>query len=222
MARPKKPEERNRIRDVAFNVFSNKGFENSSFSDIAKEASVSKSLVQYYFPKKEQFISDFIDKSLSAVTQIVREDLDLQFDHELGELYAIGYAQFYFAMHNEKMNSLRMDIIRDRGNTEMVVKHGIDWLVSNTKAIQVETPEQVEACKKTLVFVVGGAFDYLYDCMLYGVEFDEEFLSDAAMALLNPFLKVEFHDGEAIRKQMSKDWLEKARKKYNRMIFTVL
>lgn len=222
MARPKKPEERNRIRDVAFNVFSTKGFENSSFSDIAKEASVSKSLVQYYFPKKEQFISDFIDKSLSAVTQIVREDLDLQFDHELGELYAIGYAQFYFAMHNEKMNSLRMDIIRDRGNTEMVVKHGIDWLVSNTKAIQVETPEQVEACKKTLVFVVGGAFDYLYDCMLYGVEFDEEFLSDAAMALLNPFLKVEFHDGEAIRKQMSKDWLEKARKKYNRMIFTVL
>ena len=86
MARPKKPEERNRIRDVAFNVFSSKGFENSSFSDIAKEASVSKSLVQYYFPKKEQFIQDFIDKSLSAVTEIVREDLDITYEHELGEL----------------------------------------------------------------------------------------------------------------------------------------
>lgn len=222
MARPKKPEERNRIRDVAFNVFSTKGFENSSFSDIAKEASVSKSLVQYYFPKKEQFISDFIDKSLNAVRQIVREDLDIQYEHELGELYAIGFAQFYFAMYNEKMNSLRMDIIRDRGNTEMVVKHGIDWIVENTNAIQVETPEEVEACKRALVFVVGGAFDYLYDCMLYGVEFDVEFLSEAAMSLLNPFLKEEFQEGEAIRKQMSRDWLEKARKKYNRMIFTVL
>ena len=138
MARPKKPEERNRIRDVAFNVFSSKGFENSSFSDIAKEASVSKSLVQYYFPKKEQFISDFIDKSLSAVRDIVREDLDITYEHELGELYAIGYCQFYFAMYNDRMNSLRLDIIRDRGNTEMVVKHAIDWLISNTNAIQVE------------------------------------------------------------------------------------
>lgn len=221
MARPKKPEERNRIRDVAFNVFSNKGFENSSFSDIAKEASVSKSLVQYYFPKKEQFISDFIDKSLGAVTEIVREDLDITYEHELGELYTIGYCQFYFAMHNERMNSLRMDIIRDRGNTEMVVKHGIDWIVSHTNAIQVEGEAEIERCKKTLVFVVGGAFDYLYDCMLYGVPFDEEFLSDASMMLLNPFLNVEFHEGEAIRKQISPEWLEKARKKYNRMIFTV-
>ena len=221
MARPKKPEERNRIRDVAFNVFSNKGFENSSFSDIAIEASVSKSLVQYYFPKKEQFIQDFIDKSLSAVTEIVREDLDIQYEHELGELYAIGYCQFYFAMYNERMNSLRMDLIRDRANTEMVVKHGIEWLVSNTHAIQVESEAEIERCKKTLVFVVGGAFDYLYDCMLYGVPFDEEFLSDASMMLLNPFLNVEFHEGEAIRKQISPEWLEKARKKYNRMIFTV-
>lgn len=221
MARPKKPEERNRIRDVAFNVFSNKGFENSSFSDIAIEASVSKSLVQYYFPKKEQFIQDFIDKSLSAVTEIVREDLDIQYEHELGELYAIGYCQFYFAMYNERMNSLRMDLIRDRANTEMVVKHGIEWLVSNTHAIQVETPEEIEMCKKTLVFVVGGAFDYLYDCMLYSVPFDVEFLSDAAMSLLNPFLNMEFHEGEAIRNQISPEWLEKARKKYNRMIFTV-
>lgn len=222
MARPKKPEERNRIRDVAFSVFSSKGFENSSFSDIAKEASVSKSLVQYYFPKKEQFISDFIDKSLTGVSQIVREDLDIPFEHELGELYAIGYAQFYFAMYNEKMNALRMDILRDRGNTEMVVKHGIDWLMNNTNAVQVETPEQIEACKKTVVFVIGGAFDYLYDCMMYGVDFDVEFLSDAAMMLLNPFLNMEFHEGAAIRSQMTKDWLEKARKKYNRMIFSAL
>lgn len=221
MARPKKPEERNRIRDVAFNVFSNKGFENSSFSDIAKEASVSKSLVQYYFPKKEQFVHDFIDKSLAAVTEIVREDLDIQYEHELGELYAIGYCQFYYAMYNERMNSLRMDIIRDRGNTEMVVKHGIEWLVNNTHAIQVETPEEIERCKKTLVFVVGGAFDYLYDCMLYSVPFDVEFLSDAAMVLLNPFLSMEFHEGEAIRNQISPEWLEKTRKKYNRMVFTI-
>lgn len=221
MARPKKPEERNRIRDVAFNVFSSKGFENSSFSDIAKEASVSKSLVQYYFPKKEQFISDFIDRSLSAVEQIIEEDLDVEYEHELGKLYAIGYAQFYFAMYNEKMNTLRMDILRDRGNTEIVMKNALDWLVENTRAIQVQTPEEVEQVKRTLVFVVGGAFDYLYDCMLYGVPFDTEFLSEAAMQLLNPYLDIPFSGGDKLRNAMTPEWLEKARKKYNRMLFTV-
>ena len=221
MARPKKPEERSRIRDVAFNVFSRQGFENSSFSDIAKEASVSKSLVQYYFPKKEQFVSDFIDRSLSVVTEIVRSDLDYEFEHSLGELYAIGYAQFYFAMYNDRMNTLRMDIIRDRGNTEMVVKQGIDWLVKHTEAIPVDDPEQQRLVQKTLIYVVGGAFDYLYDCISNGVEIDAAFISDTSMALLNPFLPEEFHEGDEIRAAMNADWLEKARNKYNRMLFTL-
>lgn len=221
MARPKKPEERNRIRDVAFNVFTTKGFENSSFSDIAKEASVSKSLVQYYFPKKEQFINDFIDRSLSVVSQIVTDDLDYEFQHELGKLYAIGYAQFYFAMYNDKMNSLRMDIIRDRAVTETVVKNGIDWIAKHTNAIPIDTPEEEELCRRTLVFVVGGAFDYLYGCMDSGEPIDAAFLSDTAMALLDKFLPVPFGEGEAIRDAMPLDWLEKSRKKYNRMVFTV-
>ena len=221
MARPKKPEERNRIRDVAFNVFTSKGFENSSFSDIAKEASVSKSLVQYYFPKKEQFINDFIDRSLSVVTQIVSDDLDYEFQHELGKLYAVGYAQFYFAMYNDKMNSLRMDIIRDRAVTETVVRNGIEWIASHTNAIPIDTPEAEEECRKTLVYVVGGAFDYIYGCLSQGVDIDPAFLSDTSMTLLSKFLPVEFTEGDAIRNAMTYDWLEKSRKKYNRMVFTV-
>ena len=98
MARPKKPEERKRIRDVAFNVFTREGFEGASFSDIAKEASVSKSLVQYYFPKKEQFIADFIHKSLNVTRQIIDEDLKYECHHDLAKLYAVGYAQFLFSM----------------------------------------------------------------------------------------------------------------------------
>ena len=124
-------------------------------------------------------------------------------------------------MYNERMNSLRMDILRDRGNTAMVVKHGIDWLVNNTNAIQVEEEEQIEKVKKTVVYVAGGAFDHLYECMLDGQPFDVEFLSDASLALLNPFLNEPFHEGETIRNQISPEWLEKTRKKYNRMVFTI-
>ncbi len=220
MARPKKPEERARIRDVAFGVFARQGFENSSFSDIAKAASVSKSLVQYYFPKKEQFLSDFIDRSLAVVSEIVGQDLDCEFRHSLGKLYAIGYAQFYFAMYNERMNSLRMDIIRDRANTEMVVRHGVEWLATHTDAIPTGAAEEEALARKTLIYVVGGAFDYMFDCMSTGEPIDPEFLSDTSMSLLNKFLDEPFEEGAAIRAAMTPDWLEHARRKYNRKIFT--
>lgn len=219
MARPKKPEERARIRDVAFGVFARQGFENSSFSDIAKAASVSKSLVQYYFPKKEQFLDDFIDRSLAVVDDIVTEDLDYEFNHELGKLYAIGYAQFYFAMYNDRMNTLRMDIIRDRANTEMVVEQGVYWIIRHTDSLPSALPVEEELVRKTIIYVVGGAFDYMYDCMSKGVTIDPEFLSDTSMQLLNRFLPEPFTEGEAIRAAMSPEWLEKARRKYNRRIF---
>ena len=220
MARPKKPEERARIRDVAFGVFARQGFENSSFSDIAKAASVSKSLVQYYFPKKEQFLTDFIDRSLAAVSDIVAADLDYEFQHELGKLYAIGYAQFYFAMYNDRMNSLRMDIIRDRATTEMVVRNGVEWIAAHTTALPTSMPEQEALARKTLIYVVGGAFDYIYDCMTTGATIDPEFLSDTSMSLLDRFLDEPFTEGNDIRAAMTTDWLERARKKYNRMLFT--
>ena len=219
MARPKKPEEKARIRDVAFGVFARQGFENSSFSDIAKAASVSKSLVQYYFPKKEQFLDDFIDRSLAVVDDIVTEDLDYEFGHELGKLYAIGYAQFNFAMYNERMNTLRMDIIRDRANTEMVVEEAVDWIVRHTDSLPSALPVQEELVRKTIIYVVGGAFDYMYDCMSKGVTIDPEFLSDTSMQLLNRFLPEPFTEGEAIRSAMTPEWLDRARRKYNRRIF---
>lgn len=219
MARPKNAEERRRIRDVAYKVFSEKGFENTSFSDIAKGASVTKSLVQYYYPKKEQFISDFINSSLSAVTQIVQTDLDYEFEHELGKLYAVGYAQFYFAMYNERMNSLRMDVLRERSNTELVANIAIDWILANTDAIPTGDEKGEENVRNMLIFIVGGAFDYLYNCMEHGISYDLNFLSDAAFALLSPLLPETFREGEHIRAAMTTAWLEKARKKYNRMLF---
>lgn len=219
MARPKKPEERNRIRDVAFNVFSTKGFDNSSFSDIAKEAAVSKSLVQYYFPKKEQFIADFIQKSLSVTEELVQE-LDISYDNAFAKLYAIGYAQFYFAMYNEKMSTLRMDLLKDRGNTELILKHGLNWMAENTNSLP-EEQEQLDHYKRTVVFVIGGAFDYLYDCLLYGVPVDEDFLDEASTAVLEPLLHFPLSAGASIRKTISKEWLAASMEVYNQKVFTV-
>lgn len=219
MARPKKPEERKRIRDVAFNVFARKGYESTSFSDIAKEASVSKSLVQYYFPKKEQFVSDFIDRSLTITEEIIDEDLDYEFKHELAKLFAMGLATYHFSMLNSSMDAMRMDILRDRGSTEIVVRYAIDWIFKHTTAFPLETKEQEDMAKKTIVYVVGGTFDYLYDCMMYSVPFDMDFLIFASTAIMTPFLTNPFGEAQAIQAAMTPEWLDAARKKFNERLF---
>ncbi|MBP5271692.1 MAG: TetR/AcrR family transcriptional regulator [Clostridia bacterium] len=219
MARPKKPEERRRIRDVAFNVFARKGLESTSFSDIAKEASVSKSLVQYYFPKKEQFVSDFIDRSLTITEEIIEEDLDYEFKHELAKLFAMGLAQFHFSINNKALDAMRMDILRDRGSTEVVVRYAIDWIFKHTTVFPLETQEEEDMAKKTIVYVIGGTFDSLYDCMLYDVDFDLDFLFFASTAIMKPYLTNPFGEAEAIKEALSPEWLDAALKKYNERLF---
>lgn len=219
MARPKKPEERNRIRDVAFSVFSNKGFIDTSFSDVAKEASVSKSLVQYYFPKKEQFMADFIDRSMSAVQDIIKSDPDMNFEDPVDLLYAEGYAQFYFALYNDKMLKLAKDILRDRGNTETVVGFAMQWIMNHADIVDWSDENMLEQYRKTFTYVVGGAFDYIYACLSTDEEIDTKFIADTSLLILNPFLPEPFTNGEAIQEKLDAQWLETARKKYNRMIF---
>ncbi|MBP5272145.1 MAG: hypothetical protein ILO43_04170 [Clostridia bacterium] len=112
-----------------------------------------------------------------------------------------------------------MDIVRDRGSTEVVVRYAIDWIFKHTTAFPMETKEQEEMAKKTIVFVIGGTFDYLYDCMLYDVEFDQDFLFFCSYAIISPFLKNPFGEAEAIQAALSPEWLDAALVKYNERLF---
>lgn len=222
MARPRKIEEKNRIRDVAFTLISKSGFDNTSISDIAKEADISKSLVQYYFPKKDQFLSDFINRSLGVVETIVNES-ELKLNGDIERLWAIAYLQYYCAMYNPKMNFLRMDILKDRSITNFVSKEAIEWITKNTTLVEVGNLETQRKIELLLNFIIGGAIDYLYNCLYDDQDVDLEFLSEAAVLLFNPVLKEEdqIFGKIEVADQMSPEWLKESRKKYNKMLFSI-
>lgn len=85
----KKEDKRNRILDVAIELFSTKGFENVSVSEIAKKAGVGKGTVYVYFPSKvdilkEAFLRVYLD--LEDFLEEASRGGDVErFARELGE-----------------------------------------------------------------------------------------------------------------------------------------
>mgnify|MGYP003290121807 CR=1 FL=1 len=61
----------NRIEKIAFRILTDKGISETSFADIAQKANVTRSLVQHYFPKKDIFIADFINRCLTEISALV-------------------------------------------------------------------------------------------------------------------------------------------------------
>lgn len=52
----RKEDKKQRIIDASYKVFANKGYNNSSIKDIAKEADVTPGLIHYYFKNKEELL----------------------------------------------------------------------------------------------------------------------------------------------------------------------
>ena len=145
MGRPRNIEEVERLRDTAFELFAVKGLDATSYSDIAKNAYVTKSHVQHYFPKKEILVTLFVERSMEAVLKIARELPEFEAMDPLSKLVYVDYIQYYYAMYNEKMFRMSMDILLERSVTQAVIDAGIEFdLLHLMKYDEVSHPDELE------------------------------------------------------------------------------
>ncbi len=145
MGRPRNEEEVERLQDTAFELFAVKGLDATSYSDIAKNAYVTKSHVQHYFPKKEMLVARFVDRSMEAVLKIARELPEFEAMDPLSKLVYVDYIQFYYAMYNEKMFRMSMDILLERSLSQAVIDAGIEFdLLHLMKYDEVSHPDELE------------------------------------------------------------------------------
>ncbi|MEM9680098.1 MAG: TetR/AcrR family transcriptional regulator [Bacteroidota bacterium] len=77
----------NEILLKALRLFANKGYFNTSISDIAKEAQISKGLLYSYFENKEQLLSTAIEYALTEATKLNSEQdlVDLNPDERISK-----------------------------------------------------------------------------------------------------------------------------------------
>ena len=217
MGRPRNEEEVERLQDTAFELFAVKGLDATSYSDIAKNAYVTKSHVQHYFPKKEMLVTRFVDRSMEAVLKIARELPEFEAMDPLSKLVYVDYIQFYYAMYNEKMFRMSMDILLERSLSQAVIDAGIEFdLLHLMKYDEVSHPDELE---EALRFMYGGIYDRLYDCKSKGSDFSIEQYIAYGVRLLQPFVSTDVPESIVDGLKDLGPWLDERKAKYNRAMF---
>lgn len=217
MGRPRNEEEVERLQETAFELFAVKGLDATSYSDIAKNAYVTKSHVQHYFPKKEMLVARFVDRSLNAIVEIAKGLPEFEALDPLSKLVYVDYIQFYYAMYNEKMFRMSMDILLERSLTQAVIDAGIEFnLLHLMKYDEVNAPDQLEEAMR---FLYGGIYDRLYDTKSKGTPFEIENYIIYGIRLLQPFVSVEVPESMVAELKQLNPYLDEHKNKFNRMLF---
>jgi AcrR family transcriptional regulator len=58
---------------IAYRMFTEKGYENTSIDEIIAEAGIAKGTYYYYFPSKEQMLEDVIDSMIERIIPLLAE-----------------------------------------------------------------------------------------------------------------------------------------------------
>ncbi len=144
------------IRRAAFKLLMSKGFSKTSYSDIAEESGCTRALVQYYFPKKEELLNDFISRLLILSDRHL-VNRGLKTDSCLLVFYVTGYLHFFFLLENSAILPLTRDIIARRTHSQTALSLMVDW-TSRYDELACKDQEDIT----TAVFLaVGGAYEYI-------------------------------------------------------------
>lgn len=215
MAKPKNMEERNRIERIAFRILTDKGVSNTSFADIASRAGVTRSLVQHYFPKKDIFIEDFINRCLTEISKIVEDSKLIDDTDPIERIYAVGYLQFEFLLYNRQMENLKQDILRSRDNTKLIVDDVIKWV---DNYLGDEPDELKDTVAEAICYAMGGAFEHIYSCLEDGRPVDGDRISEQVIRMMNASLGYSKKDAISVPQKFPKDWVTEQIRSLNKKL----
>jgi AcrR family transcriptional regulator len=97
-------EKKTLIMDVALEYFASEGYHNTSISQIAKKAGISKGLMYNYFASKEELLKEIFNKSMLEISNSFDPDKDGHLSEEEFELFV----RRYFHVLREKLSFWRL------------------------------------------------------------------------------------------------------------------
>jgi|SRR6185312_2805835 len=73
MARPRSSDTKDRIQDVAFELFLRRGVQQTSLQDIAAELGITKPALYYHFPSREALLESLVQPLVDDMTSFIEE-----------------------------------------------------------------------------------------------------------------------------------------------------
>ncbi|MBU3217354.1 TetR/AcrR family transcriptional regulator (plasmid) [Clostridium estertheticum] len=129
MSRQKNLKKRNEILSSSFKLFSKKAYNDVTMNDIAVSASISKSLLQYYFQQKKNIVGNMLTDLLEKSFEYV--DYNLASTTEIYVKLSV-YANLFFSVILEQDDLRRFinNVIRNENLLDLWINIVNDWLES--------------------------------------------------------------------------------------------
>lgn len=169
MGRKRNTAERNRIASIAFTLFRNNGYKNTTYVDIAKAADTQPTNIQYYYPRKEQFLEVCLKQMLNICAEIVLDSYpDLS---PLDQINLIAYLACYYFYFDDLLHDISDAVLENRQVSIHVINDISDWCI---QFVKLEDPEMQLRLKKAQLYALGAGSEYLYYSIHTNTSFDPD------------------------------------------------
>lgn len=158
------------IISAAHELFLEKGYDNTSYQDIAESCGQKRNLVQYYFPYKTMLAVSFFEKLIGGVVDFV-EDEQLACDNPYATMLRIGYLHFAFLLKDEKTRSFTEDVLRSRELTDSMLLFDFDW---GMEFLAIDLTDAKDHMQQEIIYAMGGFYELLYASLKNGNEMNVE------------------------------------------------
>lgn len=153
-------DKRDVIRRNAFSLLMQQGYAKTSYTAIAELSGCKRALVQYYYPKKSQFLLDFVQKLIECSYEFIARKHAESGDCFV-DFFTTGQIHFHVLLRNESLKALTQDIVSHREISRAIVGLMAKWQHGRPGTSDIDEGRILNG----ITFAMGGAYEYLYRCL---------------------------------------------------------
>lgn len=158
---------------MAFKLFKDKGYEATTYQDIADAVGTTRTIVQSYFPKKtrftEEIYNEILELSFRAVLEQVSKDQD-----PIQTLAKTCQTFLSYLLMDEPMQRFTKTTLSVREGTAQNILTEIEWVESYCT----DHLTDLESIKTAYIMSLGGTYEIIYRNLSNGIETDISRLTD--------------------------------------------
>jgi AcrR family transcriptional regulator len=163
-------EKRQFIINIASRVFVEKGFENATLADIAREAGMSKGTLYYYYSSKSDLIFDVAEKHI----EVILDSVDQKRELNKGDISpAIALKELFEALNYDVRTKLHLNLVQLAITGNEKIKKRLsekynEWIERASETLKLTLPEEFD--HKLIAQILIAAIDGMGIQLLLGDE----------------------------------------------------